>query len=79
MYVIFYNCMVLYTCKRLRMKGINTMKLDNLYIKTLELELEYLNNPNQETAKKYNKAKNELCKNQKFYKAMLKTNIVGLK
>ena len=54
------------------------MDLTNLLIKTCKLEIEYLNNPNQETAKKYNKCRNELLKNKKFYELMTQTNIQGL-
>lgn len=50
-----------------------------LLIKTCQLEIEYLNNPNQETAKNYNKCRNELLKNKNFYKLMLQTNIERIK
>lgn len=51
------------------------MDLTNLLIKTCQLEIEYLNKPNQETAKNYNKCRNELLKNKNFYKLMIQTNI----
>ena len=46
-----------------------------LLIKTCLLEVEYLNNPNQKTAKEYNQCRNKLLKNKKFYKLMTKINI----
>ena len=46
-----------------------------LLIKTCQLEMEYLNNPNPKTAKEYNKYRNKLLKNKKFYKLMSKINI----
>ena len=55
------------------------MSLQELLIKTCQFEIEYLNNPNQETAKNYNKCMNELLKNKNFYKLMLQTNIEGIK
>ena len=47
--------------------------------KVCQLEIEYLNNPNQETAKNYNKCRNELLKNKNFYKLMTETNIEKIK
>lgn len=54
------------------------MNYQELLIKVCQLEIEYLNNPNQETAKNYNKYKNELLKNKNFYKLMLQTNIAKI-
>ena len=55
------------------------MNYQELLIKTCQLEIEYLNNPNQEIAKKYNKFRNELLKNKNFYKLLIQTNIKGIK
>ena len=55
------------------------MNYQELLIKTCQLEIEYLNNPNQDTAKKYNKCRNELLKNKNFYKLITQTNIAGIK
>ena len=46
-----------------------------LLLEVCFLECEYLKNPNSDTAKKYNKLRNELLKNKKFYNLMTKTNI----
>ena len=51
------------------------MNFEELLIKTCQLEIEYLTNPNKDTAKMYNKYRNELLKNKSFYKQMLKGNI----
>ena len=50
------------------------MNFEELLIKTCQLEIEYLTNPNKDTAKMYNKYRNELLKNKSFYKQMLKEN-----
>ena len=46
--------------------------------KVCTLEVEYLKNPNPNTAKEYNKYKNELLKNKEFYNLILKSNIATI-
>ena len=50
-------------------------ELTKLFYKVCVLEPEYLKNPNTDTAKKYNKYRNELLKNKDFYILTLKSNI----
>ncbi len=50
-------------------------ELIKLFYKVCVLESEYLKNPNTDTAKKYNKYRNELLKNKDFYILTLKSNI----
>jgi hypothetical protein len=54
------------------------MNTQELLIKTCQLECEYLNNPNPQTAKLYNKYRNELLRNKNIYKQVLKANIEGI-
>lgn len=54
------------------------MNIQELLIKTCQLEQEYLTNPNLYTAKLYNKYRNELLKNKNIYKQVLKANIEGI-
>ena len=54
------------------------MNYQELLIKTCQLKKEYLANPNQETAKNYNKYRNELLKNKNFYNLLIQTNIKGI-
>lgn len=58
-------------------KGVKMTKkeLIKLFYKVCVLESEYLKNPNTDTAKKYNKYRNELLKNKDFYILTLKSNI----
>lgn len=53
-------------------------EFENLFLETQKLELEYLENPNSETAKKYNENKNKLMRNKDFAELLKKSNIAGL-
>ena len=53
-------------------------EFENLFLETQKLELEYLKNPNSETAKKYNDNKNKLMQNKDFAELLKKSNIAGL-